>query len=500
MNNTDNDTEGKNKFWQSLFKASSVAVIGANANEGSWGFNVITTLIDLQKKAKNRQIYAVNPNRSEVLGVISYKSILDIPGKVELAVIVVPAKSVPQVLGECARKQVEAAIIISAGFGEADEAGMRLEKELAEISEKEGMPFVGPNCVGHADLHSHMASIGFGTRLKSGPLAVISQSGTMGAYTSMTASRVGLGLSKFLSTGNEASQHLEDCLEYLAGDEETKIIAVYIEGLREGRRFFQLAKEITPRKPIIAIKAGGTEDSARAAMSHTGALTGSEPVYQAAFKQAGVLRVEDGEELCDLALALLHQPLPRGNRIGILTIGGGIGVVTTEAVGKEGLKIAGLQSTTLEKLNAILPPRWSHGNPVDTAGIFHRPPDQANIVLSCLGILMEDENIDCVLSLASPLISAFGFNDNPDAERMKVIQNTNKKNVKILGEYIQKKEKPLIFYDRTPPQSLEDETSISSLYLKEGIPVYYNVRRAARILRHLVKRSENIRRSAEDYA
>jgi len=486
MNISNLTTARKKEFWRSLFKADSIAVIGANTNSGSWGFNVLKTLVDLQEKVINRKLYAVNPNRSEVLGVTSYNSILDIPGEVELAVIVVPAKAVPHVLRECAQKKAGAAIIISAGFGEADEEGARLEQELSKIAEEEEMPFVGPNCVGHADLHSRLASIGFGTRLIAGPLAVISQSGTLGAYISMTASRTGIGMSKFVSMGNEASQHLEDCLEYLAEDEDTKIIALYIEGLRDGRRFFQLAKGITPNKPIIAIKAGGTSDAARAAMSHTGALVGSEDVYHAAFKQTGIMMVEDEEELCDLALALTHQPLPKGDRVGIVTMGGGMGVVTTEAIGKAGLRIANLHPTSMEELNAILPSRWSHGNPVDTAGIKTRPADQTNVILSCLCILMEDSNIDAVISLASPVVNINSLYDNLSPDRIRVIQDSNRENIDVLGKSIRNNNKPMILYERIPPQQPDDENSTSYLCLNEGLPTYYNARRAVRVLRHLV--------------
>ena len=474
------------EFWQSLFTANSVAVIGANTNIGSWGFNVLSTLKDLQKKTKDRRIYAVNPSRSEVLGLPSYKSILDIPEEVGLAIIVIPAEKVPQVLSDCAQKKVGATITISAGFAESDEAGERLELELIQIANNQVIKFVGPNCVGHADTYSSLASIGFASSMKPGPLAVISQSGTIGAYISTTASRMGLGISKFVSTGNEANQHLEDCLEYLAQDEHTRIIAAYIEGLREGRRFVQLAKEITARKPIIVLKAGGTKDSARAAKSHTGALTGSNAVYTAAFKQSGVIQVDDEEEICDLAMALLHQPFPKGNRIGILTIGGGLGVVATEVVEKEGLVMAKLEPASLDKLNAILPSRWSHGNPVDTAGIFNRPMDHASTVLSCLGILMEDANIDGVISLASPLVSTFGSNNNLNTEQINAIRHSNNNNMETLLSFIKRNHKPLIIYERAEPRSPEDESSTLSLFRKYGVPVYQNIHRAVRILRHLV--------------
>jgi len=300
----------------------------------------------------------------------------------------------------------------------------------------------------------------------------------------MTAAKAGIGISKFISTGNEADRHFEDCLEYIAQGEDTHIIAAYIEGLKEGRRFFELAKETTVNKPIIALKAGATRGSTRAARSHTGALTGSDEIYTAAFRQAGVIRIEDEDELCDVAIALQHQPLPRGNRVGIFTLGGGIGVVTTEASEKEGLKIAPLEPATLDKLSAILPSRWSHGNPVDTAGMFNRPVDNAETVLTCLGILMEDGNVDCIISLASPVRGAFDPDASTDAEHIKAIRKENEKTLDTLSQLVKRYEKPLVICGASP-SPMPDETNTWSLPIEAGIPVYQNPRRAAKVMRHL---------------
>jgi len=274
---------------------------------------------------------------------------------------------VPAAFRQCVQKGVRAAVIISGGFAEADENGARLQAELARMARESGLHFVGPNCVGHADIHSLVASVSVVLRVTPGPLSLVTQSGTLGASILRMAASHGIGISKFISTGNEADLHFEDYLEYLAQDNSTRLIAGYIEGLREGRRFFELTQKITCDKPVVMIKTGTTGGSSQAAKSHTGALAGSDVVYTAAFKQAGVIRVEDEDELCDMAIALLNSPLPRGDRVGILTIGGGFGVVMAEACEKEGLRMASLEPQTLEKMNAILPGRWSHSNPVDMA-------------------------------------------------------------------------------------------------------------------------------------
>jgi acetate---CoA ligase (ADP-forming) len=345
-------------FWHALFKADSIAVVGARDVIGSWGFDALRAALGAKNTQPDRQVYAVNPGLKSVLGLSCFATILDIPGPVDLATIVVPAGAVPSVLRQCVQKGVRAAVIISAGFAEVDEEGRRLQAEIVNIARQGNLHFVGPNCIGHADIHSQVASAGAAGRIGPGPLGLLTQSGTLGATIMQIAAGSGVGLSKLVSTGNEADLHLEDYLEYLAGDEDTRVIAAYIEGLREGRRFLQLAREITLKKPIIAIKTGSTGESGRAAKSHTGALAGSDAVYSAAFKQAGVIRAEDEEELCDVAVAYLNQPLPAGKRVGILTMGGGFGVVTAETCEKEGLRIGALEAQTVEKYNAILPPRW----------------------------------------------------------------------------------------------------------------------------------------------
>jgi len=434
MNALNSNISSKGDFWHFLFAADSIAVIGANNIVGSWGFDALRSAMVSTKIDPKKKVYAVNPNIPEIQGLISFNTVLDIPGPVDLAVIVVPAAIVPSVMRQCAQKGVKAGVIISAGFAETDEAGKKLEAEVVAAASAGGIHFVGPNCLGHADAHTGVASAGVASRFAPGPLALISQSGTLGASIAMIAASHGIGLSKFVGTGNEADLHLEDYLEFLAQDEKTKIIAVYIEGLREGRRFFQLAKEISLKKPIVAIKTGTTSESSRAAKSHTGALSGSDAIYSAAFRQAGVIRAEDEEELCEVVVGLLSQPLPRGNRVGILTMGGGFGVVTAEACEKEGLKIASLEQHTLEKLNGILPPRWSHGNPVDLVGIKTISGD--NTVSSCLRLLMEDANVDIVISLLPPVVPYQFFSPNMTLEQKQMIQVENNKSLDLLNQMV----------------------------------------------------------------
>jgi acetyltransferase len=290
----------------------------------------------------------------------------------------------------------------------------------------------------------------------------------------------GIGFSKFISTGNEADLHLEDYLEYVAQDEDTKVITAYIEGLREGRRFFQLAKETTVSKPIVVIKAGGTKQSARAIKSHTATLAGSDAVYAAAFRQAGVIRVDDDDELCDVVIALLYQPLPRSNRIGILTIGGGLGVVAAEAGEKEGLEIAQLAPSTVGKLDTCLPSRWSHGNPVDMAGTSMA---ESPAIFSSLWALMEDENVDAILLQAPVGLGTKRLSTMFSSQEIKVFRQAEESNLSLLSQRVREHGKPVFMV--TPAVEFATDPEVASLFRKEGIPVYPTPRRAARVLNHL---------------
>ncbi len=474
-------------FWQAFFKADSIAVIGAREVPGTWGFDALRAALGARQIRAERRIYAVNPGavdsgRTVMLGVTCYSTILDIPDTVDLAVIVVPSKAAPSVMSQCVQKKVKAAIIISAGFAEVDEAGVRLQDEVVLIARQGKIFFAGPNCVGHADLHSGVASAAMVERSAAGPMGLLTQSGTMGATIMQIAGSSGIGLSKLVSTGNEASLHLEDYLEFLAGDDDTRIIAVYIEGLREGRRFYNLAREITLKKPVIAIKTGSTGGSSRAAKSHTGALAGSDAVYSAAFRQAGVIRAEDEEELSDVASSLLNQPLPPGKRVGILTMGGGFGVVTSEVCEKEGLEISSLEAGTIEKLNTILPPRWSHGNPVDLAGI--KMMGESDILVACHDFLLADKNIDAVISMLPPMIPPPGAGISFSREQIKAMQIEQRKMLDRLAQQVKKYQKPLYLVRRFLPMPGVEQEAPPPLN-SQRIPEYPHQRRAARVLRHL---------------
>jgi acyl-CoA synthetase (NDP forming) len=462
--------------WQYIFDPKSVAVIGASNNSGSWGYGIMKHLLH----STRRQIYPVNPNAAEVMGVKAYASVLDITEPVEMAVIVVASPRAPQVIRECVQKGIKAAVVVAGGFAESGGEGVKLEADLVKVARQGGIRFIGPNTMGHANPSSKLSTLAWTFETPPGPVALIAQSGNYGHRILHRGMMSGIGFSKFVCTGNEADIHLEDYFEYVAEDKDTRIIAAYIEGLREGRRFFELAKKITPHKPVIVIKAGATKASAEAARSHTATLAGSDKVYTAAFHQAGVLRVEDDDELCDVVTAMLYQPLPHGRKIGILTIGGGLGVMSAEACEKEGLTIPKLASATIEKLNKHLPPRWSHANPVDMAGISMA---ENPVTFPSLFAIMEDKDIDAIL-LQAPI----GANTDRLAamynkEEIKAYRQAEESALDKLKLRVKRDEKPVFMVK--PAVEFATDPEVASLFSREAIPVYPSPRRAARVLNHL---------------
>ena len=469
-----------------IFNPHSVAVIGASNKLGTWGFGVMTRLLGYPE----RKIYPVNPNSSEILGVKAYRKIADIPDSVEFAVISVPPHKTPEVMRECVNKGVKGALVISAGLAEADDAGAKIEKELVDIARMGGVRFIGPNSMGHVNAYSSLSTLAWMENVEPGPVAFLSQSGTYGQRVIRTGLHRGIGFSKFVSNGNEADLHLEDYIEYLADDEKTRVISAYVEGLREGRRFFQLASKITRKKPIIVMKAGSTEGSARAAMSHTASLSGSNEIYDAMFRQSGVIRVEDEIELFDVITVLLSLPLPRGKRVGLLTEGGGIGVVMAEACEQAGLEIPAFSPHTADKLRSILPTRCSNANPTDITDLA---VSGSHVVFTSLWTILEDPNVDIAVLLGGIGVSNYlltmfegpSFSNNGEFQQfVESIRKNEIKNLDLMKEKIVRLKKPIIYVNLMP--SVMGEPEIFKLLQERGIPVFTNPRRAAKVLRHVV--------------
>jgi acyl-CoA synthetase (NDP forming) len=336
-------------------------------------------------------------------------------------------------------------------------------------------------------------------QIEKGGIGVISQSGGFAMHILMAGMDMGVGFSKFVSVGNEADLHFEDFLAYMARDEDTKVITGYIEGLRKGREFLRLAKEITKKKPMVVVKVGRTEAGAKAARSHTSAIAGTDIVYDAAFKQAGVLRVDSVEELFDVASALLRQPLPKGNRVGIITSGGGFGCVISDACERLGLKVAPISRQTIERLNKILPDRWPHANPVDTVATGF-----ANVTYDCIWPLMEDPNLDALFIIGgigmSAMFPRFGGDhlnavlpqaDNPNSlidfaqQMFSAMAKTEMEGLDKLFESMDKYKKPIII--STPINETIRSSPVFQKLQKNGVMMYATPERAATVMAKLVE-------------
>jgi len=378
-----------------LFAPKSIAVIGASNRQGSVGRAVFTNILLNEYKGT---VYPVNPKDRSISGVRSYPSIGDLPESVDVAVVVVPAAVVPAVTEECGKKGVKGLIIISAGFKEVGQDGAALERQVASLAQKYSMRMVGPNCLGTINTDPEVRlNASFASQMPlEGSIAFASQSGALGEAVIDYATGEGIGFSKFISVGNKADVNENDILEYLREDPKTKVILLYIEDIVDGRKFVDTVSKVTEEKPIIAVKAGVSPEGAKAASSHTGALAGSDEAYNAILKQSGVLRVESIIDLFDYARAFAKQPLPRGNRVAIITNGGGPGIMATDASVRYGLQISQFSEGTKAKLRAGLPKEASVNNPIDLIG--DAQSDRYELALQAL----YDESVDCGLVLLTP--------------------------------------------------------------------------------------------------
>jgi acetyltransferase len=369
-----------------IFNPKSVAVVGASDEEGTVGYALMKNLVDLRFDGK---IYPVNIRKTEVLGYKAYPSVEQISEPVDLAVIATPARTVPDVVEQCGKAGILGVVVISAGFKEIGPEGKALEARILEIKNKYGLRIIGPNCLGIIRPSNNLNATFLHKMPKPGKIAFISQSGALGSAILDWAIHENIGFSNFVSIGSMIDVDFGDLIDFFGTDPKTRSILMYIEGLSDARKFMSAARHFARTKPIIVVKAGKFSESAQAAASHTGSLTGEDMIYDKAFKRAGIVRVDEIADLFNCAEVLGTQPLPRGPNLAIVTNAGGPGVMATDAVISRGGKIAHLSPQTMETLNNALPHFWSHGNPIDILG--DAKADRYRMVVeTCL----KDENID----------------------------------------------------------------------------------------------------------
>jgi 4-hydroxybutyryl-CoA synthetase (ADP-forming) len=374
----------------------SIAVIGASEKPGV-GKAIFSNIMNGYKG----KIYPITPSNPTVFGLEAYKSVLDIKEEIDLAVVATPNKIVPAVMEEVGKKKIRGAIIVSAGFKETDEHGARLEREIASIGKKYGIRIIGPNCLGIMSLSQH--NMMNATFLKITPdygsIALVSQSGAICAATVEDAMAQGIGFSKVISMGNKVDMDENDILELLSDDPETKVIVMYLEDIHDGRRFMEISKKITAnsKKPIIVLKAGRTPEGAKAAMSHTGALMGSDEIYDSLFTQSGVIRVDTMQDLFDLSTAFSKQPVPPANgEVVIVSNAGGPAIISTDACSKYGLKMADI-SSSMEAIAKVIPSHGSARNPVDIVG-----DADFNRFEKVLIEVLSNQNVGSVVTMCTP--------------------------------------------------------------------------------------------------
>lgn len=377
-----------------FFSPRSVAVVGVSREEGRVGHYVFDNLL---AAGFTGTVYPVNPKADEVHGHRCYASVKDIPETVDLAIIVVPAKYVAAVIEECGSSGIGAVIVISAGFKETGPAGAALEREVVAVAREHGIRLLGPNCLGLIATETHLNASFAPTMPSEGTISFMSQSGALGTAVLDWAAGESIGLAHFVSLGNKSDLSEVDLLKAWEEDPGSRVVAAYLEAITDGSAFVEAASSLTRTKPLIALKAGGSDAGARAVSSHTGSLAGSEQAYAAAFRKAGVIRAHNIQELFDFSVGFARQPLPKGPGLVILTNAGGPAILATDACERLGVSLASLESETITALREVLPPAAALYNPVDVLG--DADPERYRLAGE---ILVKDPNVRAVLVILTP--------------------------------------------------------------------------------------------------
>ncbi|MBW2648720.1 MAG: acetate--CoA ligase family protein, partial [Deltaproteobacteria bacterium] len=385
---------------RALFYPKSIAFIGASGTMGKWGHMLVVNTISGGYKG---DIYLVNPRGGTIAGRHVYKSVTEIPGNVDLGVVTIPAKMVLGLIPQFKEKGIKNMLLITSGFSETGEKGKALERELVMEAGKAGIVILGPNTMGICNPHRDLNCTSTPTTPMAGSTSIVSQSGNLGVQLLAFAEEQAIGIRGFCGSGNEAMVTVEDFIEGFELDPLTKIIILYIESVKDGRRFFEGAKRTGRKKPVVLLKGGQSGAGNRAASSHTGALSSDSRVFDAVCKQAGIIKVERSMELLDLAAAFSSLPLPKGNRIAIVTLGGGWGVITADMCAREGLVVPDLPDDILKRMDKILPPYWSRSNPADIVG-----ESDNTIPLTVMEEFLKWDGCDAVINLGILGMRIFG--------------------------------------------------------------------------------------------
>ena len=376
-----------------LFNPKSIALIGASATPFKWGSLIPLNIL---KGNYHGKIFPVNPGLEKVLGHRCYPSIENIPEPVDVALIFTPAPTVPEIVEQCGKKGVPFLVIITADFSETGPAGAALEAEIKNKARHFGMRLVGPNSMGIFSSQEELHALMPPTMPLKGPASMFSQSGNVGVQMLAWGADEGVGFDKFVSSGNEGDLNSADYLAYFANDDATRVILAYMEGIGPDLDLYPAARAASLQKPVLLFKGGRTRAGGKAAASHSGAIAGSNRIFKSAIQQAGVIDIQTSQAMMDCAKAFSNLPLPKGNRVGILTRGGGWGVITSDACEESGLSVPPLPDEMIKKIDRLLPSYWSRGNPVDMVATISNDP-----FLDCLKLLAGWDEIDAVIALGA---------------------------------------------------------------------------------------------------
>jgi acyl-CoA synthetase (NDP forming) len=472
---------------KALFNPRNITILGASGSYDKWGNIIPGNILEGGYQGK---LYLVNPHGGEVHGIPVYRDMEEIPDRLDLVLMAIPAEAVEEMLPACGRAGARAAIVISGGFSESSSEGRKLEKKMVERAHACGIRIIGPNTMGIYTAPYHLTALMPAVHPIPGSIAFAAQSGNLGTQMLGFGAYRGVGFSRFVCVGNESDLDFVDYLDYFAADEVSRAILLYVEGFKDPRRFFNAARGISREKPIVIYKAGGTRAGGAAAASHSAAMAGSQEIYQGMISQLGLAHATSTEEMLDISDALVKMPLPRGNRVAILTWGGGWGVITADLCEREGLSVDPLPDRIKEKFTSFLPSYWSKGNPVDLVGVF-----DIEAHVQCLKELVASDAYDAVISLGT-INANVSFQDMMGREWSALddkaralghahMQAMTEMFMSTLIDLIAEHGKPILTVGM--PQR-EDEMS----KLPEGhrrICIYSTPERAVRVMSSLVRRS-----------
>jgi acyl-CoA synthetase (NDP forming) len=455
--------EKKWEAMEALFKPRAVAVIGASDNPGKLGSHVMRSLTEGGYQGR---IYPVNPGKNEIMGIKTYTSLLQIPESVDLSIIVLPAESVPRTFQECREKGVKGIVLITAGFKEIeDKRGETLQREITELADQYGMKVIGPNTFGVVNLHLPI-NASFTPEFSSvdkGGIAFVSQSGGMSHLTAFLSMKSHTGFSKIIGLGNRCNVDFDEMVEYLIEDPDTRVIALYMEGMDHPRRLLEVAERARGKKPILSYKVGRSSTGDKASQFHTGSLAGKHEIYEAAFRQSGVLTTQSSEELLDTAKALALSSLPEGIHVAVLSGQAGPGMAACDVCEMEGLILPSFSKEIQQRIESLLPPLAIRTNPVDMGPAWY----DSGAIRGIVNAVLEDEKIDAVILCI-------------------MFASANRASVGILADLLLQSEvkKPVICCI-SAPKGIWDE-DIKRLEAS-GIPNYPTPERAAKVLANLVR-------------